>query len=155
MKKKFNIIDIIIVVLVVACTAAVLLRYGVINKVSEKAETVNVEITILIEEISKSSSSAFINGDAFYWEGINIGTLKSVDIQKARVYIAGENGECVPVEREDKYDVRIVLSASGTYTDSGFMLSGTTYLAPGKRFDIYSLNISTNGLITEIVEVNQ
>ena len=66
MKKKFNIIDIIIVVLVVACTAAVLLRYGVINKVSEKAETVNVEITILIEEISKSSSSAFIHALSEY-----------------------------------------------------------------------------------------
>jgi len=91
----------------------------------------------------------------FYWEGINIGTCKSIDVQKAVAYIADENGQCKRVEREDKCNVKIVLSASGTYTDSGFMLSGTTYLAPGKRFEVYSLNICSNGLITEIVEVNQ
>lgn len=151
-KRRFNIIDLLIILALVAVVAAIGFRYNLVEKIGVKSEEDTVVISFLIQDIKETSADALVLGDMFYWE-VNkmlIGELISKKPSFAEAFIENNEGILVKLYNENSYDVRGEIKAKGKIKDDGFMLGGTQFLAPGKILYVESKNIMVNITITNI-----
>lgn len=151
---RFNILDVVILIILVACVLGIAVRYNVVDKINTKSTLQQAEIEFLIKDIKPTSAQAIKEGSAFYWteNGITLGKVKTggITITPAEKFVTNIDGKWLKTTNEERNDVRVLLQAEGLMTDSGFMLSGTQYLAPGKEMLIGSSEISVNVTITDI-----
>ena len=155
-KIRFNIIDFVIIIALIGCIVGVALRYNVVDKIGLSSHSDNVEIEFVIFSIRPTSYDAMVKGDTFYWKQNNmeIGTLKEATGSYSEVFIPTSDLKMVKSFRDDRYDVRGVFSATGAMTESGFMLGGSQFLAPGKSLNVISKNIDVTLTITKITKVD-
>ncbi len=155
-KIRFNIIDFIIIIAVIGCIVGVALRYNVADKIGISSMNDTVEIEFAVFGIRPTSYDAMVKGDVFYWKqnGMMIGTLKEAVSSYSETYIPTDDMKLVKAQRDDRYDVRGTLEAIGAMTESGFMLNGTQFLAPGKTLIVNSKNIEVSLTITKITQID-
>jgi len=154
-KIRFNIIDFIIVIAIIGCIVGVALRYNVVDRIGISSLNDTVEIEFVIFNIRPTSYDAMVKGDTFYWKQNNmeIGVLKEATGSYSETFIQTEDLKMVKHLRDDRYDVRGTFVAKGAMTESGFMLNGTQFLAPGKSLNVISKNIDVTLTITKITKV--
>lgn len=165
-KLKPNIIDLLIVVIVLGALAGIALRMGVVDKVIANSSIEPARISFLVQDINSDSYNYFNAGDAFYSDTHKcyLGYLeeKPYDLP-AEAYIAGADGSLVktysPTDPDDpskssRIDVRGKIIGSGVFSDEGFLLGGTTYIAPGSKLTIKSTNITVSITVTDVERVN-
>ncbi len=152
-KFKPNIIDFLIVVIVIGVVAGIVMRMGVIEKITVGNRLEQARISFIIKDISGESESYFKNGDTFNSKthGCYIGTLETINSRRAVKYIENENGRIVKTESADnRVDMLCTLIADGTFTEDGFFLGGSTYIAPGSEINFSSPNIIGVLTVTDI-----
>jgi len=151
-KIRFNIIDFMIIIAVIGCVVGVALRYNVMDRIGLSSTTNVVEIDFEIFSIRPTSFDAMVKGDTFYWKQNNmeIGVLKEAQSHYSEVFMVNDDLELVKTFRDDRYDVQGTFTASGSMTDSGFMLGGTQFIAPGKQLTVYSKNIEVTLTVTAV-----
>ncbi len=155
-KIRFNIIDFIILVAVIACVVGIALRYDVADRIGVKTNETKVEISFIVHDIKESSADALLIGDEFYWKqnGMSLGTLIEKEIAPAERISENGRGEGVVTYSENKKDARATLVAVGTVTDDGFMLGGTQFISAGKEMEIYSKQVEVLAIITDVTVIN-
>ena len=154
-KFRFNIIDFLVIVAVLACIVGVALRYNVVEKISENTALEEYDVSFVISGIKLTSVDALIPGDSFYWTQTNelLGVLKSKDQPTpTKVYYSDANGVLVENFSTNRYDVRGILGCDGVMTDDGFMIGGNLYVAPGKSFLLESPHLQVTVQITDIAK---
>lgn len=151
-KSKFNVIDFFIIVAVIGCIIGVVLRYDLASKIGLSGNKDEVEISFLVIGLREGSTEALIEGDTLYWQqnGMEIGKLLSKTISQTEHFVLNDEYEYQKQYNDLRYDVRGVISAKGSMTDSGFMLNGTQFIAPGKDLTIQTKNITTTITVTEV-----
>ena len=157
-KIKFNVIDVLIVLVLLGCMIGIFLRYDLKSKLGLDSRKTEVEISFLIIGIRQGSTEALVEGDTIYWKqnGMEIGQLMSKEVSNSETWVLDENYNKYIKNFDDlSYDVRGVIKAKGNIKESGFMLNGTQYLAPGKTFEVESKNISVALTITNIRQIVQ
>lgn len=155
-KGRFNIIDFLIVVAIIGCIAGVFLRYDLASKIGLNRNKDEVEISFVVVGLREGATEALFEGDTIYWKqnGMEIGKLISKEVTPAVHYILDENYEYQKRYNDYRYDVRGVISVKGNMTESGFMLNGTQFIAPGKELMIESKNISTTITVTDVKQIS-
>ncbi|MBQ8248581.1 MAG: DUF4330 family protein [Clostridia bacterium] len=156
-KFKPNIIDFLIVVIVIGVVAGIVMRMGVIEKITVGNRLEEARISFIVKDISGESESYFKNGDSFNSKTHNchIGTLETINSRRAVKYIENENGRMVKTESADnRVDMLCTLIGEGTFTSEGFFLGGSTYIAPGSEINFNSQNIVGILTITDIQPVD-
>ncbi len=155
-KIRFNIIDFLIVIAVIACIVGIALRYNVADRIGVKSNTDTAEVSFIVRDIKQSSADALITGDTFYWtqNGVELGVLTSKSTTPAAIVSENSKGEAVVVYSDYAVDATGVLTCVGTLTDDGFMIGGTQFVAPGKEMEINSKQVKVLVLITDVEVVN-
>ena len=151
---KFGPIDIVIIILFIACVVGIILRYNISEKLQNTTDLREAEVSFLVSDISPSAADAFIIGDVAFWEGNRLGPIKSKDVYNAVEYNANADGFPVKSENLEKRDVRGVITASGKLTDDGFLLNGNMYIAAGKELKINTKNIAVTITVTGVNVLN-
>ncbi len=148
---RFNVIDLLIIFTAIALIFSTVMRYRS-QSVLPKEEQVGVKIRFLIENLSEELVGGIAIDQKLYLtnEEMLLGTLQSLDIRKAQIAVTDENGAIVIMESNHAYDVYGTLHASGVMSENGFLLDGTTYLAPGQNCAVKSKNLAVSILITDI-----
>jgi hypothetical protein len=150
-KIKFNIIDFIIILLVVACVGGIYVRYNLLDKIGVNAQLKNYEITFIAKDLRYSSLNAF-EKDANVRDrvtGNKIGIFKEIETTSpASVYVTKSDGaiEKLYYPENTKIDVKGKIIVRGIMSDNGFLLEGKNYIATGT-----TLKISTEKLDIDIV----
>ncbi len=162
--KKFkpNIIDLLIVVAVLGALVGIALRTGIVEKVITNNSAEPARISFLVQDISSDSYNYFIPGDVFYSDThkcyFGILEEKPYDLP-AEMFIEGADGKLIksysPADPDDptkseRIDARGEVTSSGVFSDEGFLLGGTTYIAPGSRLIIESKNITVSIMVTGV-----
>ncbi len=164
-KLKPNIIDFLLVVVIIGAIAGIALRTGIVDKVVNNTSIEPARISFAVYDISNSSFDYFIAGDNFYSDTHGyLGYLETKPIeQAAESYIEGVDGQLVKAispsdpenpNRHDRIDVKGNLIGSGVFTEEGFLLGGTNYIAPGSKIIMESKNITVSVTITNIEPVS-
>ena len=165
-KLRPNIIDLLIVVAVLGAIVGVALRTGIVEKVITNNSLESARISFLVQNISGESYNYFIPGDIFYSDTHKcyLGTLeeKPYDLP-AEMFIEGADGKVIksysPADIDDpskseRIDVRGKLISSGVFSNEGFLLGGTTYIAPGSTVTMKSRNITVSITVTGVERIN-
>ena len=135
-KKKFNIIDIVLILAVIAVIAGVAIRSGFTDKFSQKLDDGHIEYEFIINSIKETSRDRFDAGTKIYSQTTQkeIGEIISVTTRTAEAYIELPGGEIVKTYIPDRIDVMGKAKVKGNLdADGRCMLDGTTHIAAGKN----------------------
>ena len=159
-KRRANSADVMIVLLFVLAVAGMVLRFGFLERIEQRAVSTEATVSVLIEGISKSSADLIKEGDMlrFSDSGEEIGVISTPVIESSELIFYTDNGEIMVVpsvveidnaEADDKVNVRLQITVKGEMTESGFMLNSKVYIAPNK-----TLYAETDALATSMTVVN-
>lgn len=166
-KLRPNVIDFLIVIVIIGAVCGIALRGGVVEKIATNTSSEQARIHFLVEDISGTSYDAFVPGDDFYSKnhGCYLGKLENPSQMPAEKLIPTlEGGMSASVSpaidvndpNSDSYrvDVRGELVGSGVFSEEGFLVNGSTYIAPGSEFTMESKNVSVTAVIVKIEKIN-
>lgn len=156
-KIRFNIIDIIIVIIVIGSIVGVIFRYDIVDRLVLDSKRDEVNVSFMITGISPQISEQITDGDEFYVVGSSdsMGVLVEHTTGNFVTVEANEKGEPVQSFDDTLRDVRGTFSSLGVLNDEGFFLGGTLFIAPGKTLTIESRNVRVSVIITEISQTAQ
>lgn len=155
-KFRFNVIDIILVLVIILAVGGIFIRSGIGEKITVSSRSEEVEIRFLALNLDHAAGDAFIEGDSVYLNstGKKIGNLASEKtIVPAEKLITLSDGSIIKTESYDarNIDVRGGVLVSGVFNEDGsFMLDGNTCLVPGMTLSFHTDNIIVSTIITEI-----
>ncbi len=146
-KKKnglgLNLIDFVVILLVVICLIGVVIRVRQIDWFNKNSALEEHEIYFSVTDISYISEDALVVGDTFTLRdsGVVLGKLKSIDsVLPTTMYVKDADGNVLGVNYPEttRIDVTGTVLSSGEMTANGYLLGGTTYIAPGKTYRVQS-----------------
>lgn len=152
-KFRINILDFVIFAVVVLCIAGGFLRSGK-KSTDEKLETQTALISFSISNVQAASVDCFEDGDLVYSEslGCNMGRIvgESIVATPAILYIEDDGAVVEAVSGLERVDIVGSFISEGKMSESGFLIGGTQYIAPGMTTLVYLPKINVNILITGV-----
>ncbi|MCI8590669.1 MAG: DUF4330 family protein [Clostridiales bacterium] len=155
-KYRFNILDVVIIVVVIACVAGIAVRYNLADKIglNTKQEAI---VTFLAPNVrTDSAMESFVEGDLFYCKKFNavFGELtrrEDFEFAPAVRMKEDENGVMRESTLNHRSDVTGYIKVTGKYDEEkGFLVDGTNLVSPGKEYEIYSCHRSVTILVMSV-----
>ena len=117
-KARFNFVDAIIIVIIVAVVGAAIYLIATGNQEARKTENGNISYTVRISAVDETYLSFIKEGETVKdsASGKILGTIESIRTEKTKFYgdtaIPSENGYTISsAEYPDKYDVYVTITA--------------------------------------------
>ncbi len=152
-KMKFNIIDFIIIVIIIAVAVGIIMRGNIADSIAEKSTGDIIEYTIRIENIQKESYDYLNEGDElFSWvDDSSIGKIKSKQApQITESYVSLADGSVVKTANPDRIDVVMTIECPGRHTEEGYMLNGNAFIAAGKMIEARTKNVTFSFQVEDV-----
>lgn len=151
---RINSADVMVLLLCIVCIIGLVLRFGVLNTIETNATSEAASVTVLIEGIAGTSKDYILLGDEIYLSesGARLGTVSSIlSVSPSSYYEYRDDGSINQMQSVNgRIDVRVVISVQGCMTEAGFLLDGTTYIAPNMTLSLNSSTLSAVALITDV-----
>lgn len=136
----FNLFDVILILVIVACIAGIALHAYFTKDLTETySETTN--ISFIVSGVSEETAEAFCKANSSIYEqetDKHVGTLISASYAPLFLDLENTEGLLVKAEHPDKKEITAQASFSGTWTEDGFLIGGTTLAIIGKEMKIYT-----------------
>lgn len=149
---KVSIVDLFVVLLLIACVAAVGLKLKTAQSVRGGDRV--IEYTVRVENIREQSVNAInqkcdgiIDAETKY----DIGEITDVQTTPARVLVQTNDGDFKMTEYDNRYDAVITLRTNGTETEDGYYASSGRQIVVG---DSLGVNNGYVQFFSEVVSVN-
>ncbi len=139
---RFNLFDVTLILVIVACIAGIVL-HAYFTKDLTETYSENAQITIRVAGVSEQTANAFcVAGAPIYLQetDVRIGTVESAEYAPHTLDLETADGILVKAEHPEKKDISAVATFTGTWTDDGFLIGGTTLATVGKTLNIYTDN---------------
>ena len=152
-KKKFNIIDALIIFLIIALILVVIFRAQLISLFNDAGNRSTVEITFVCEEISAELLNSIALGDTITWleADVGLGTLNGKDNEKNAIeYYYDENNDLRIKEINGKKSYEGKLNGTAI-NNNGCYIDGTDFLASGMTITLTNGKVQFAALITSVV----
>jgi len=163
-KRRFNIIDALIIILAIACLVTVFLRTQIrtLIGIGENASTCSLRFKVT--SISESSLEYFQMYDEF-WDKVyldspdlELGTIAGTPESKATViYIEDEKGTVSAVECPPETYVDVIgnITCRGNFKEDGcFYLSGNYAISPGDVLKVHTVGLDFTLTVIDISEIS-
>ncbi len=148
----FNLFDVILILVIITCIAGIALHAYFTKDLTETySETAN--ISFVVSGVSEKTADAFcVVGSSIYAQDSdrNVGTL--IEASYDSLFLDLENAESILVKAEhpDKKEITANANFTGTWTDDGFLIGGTTLAIVGKEMKIYTENAVCTIIFTSV-----
>lgn len=149
---KISVVDIIIVLVLVACLVAAAIRFsGGISDISAK----NVEIvyTYELKSVRAASIAALGKRGSVYKKSAGedfMGTIVSIDPVPNKDYALKANGEFVETSSPERYDVVVTIKVSGKQSGTSLYTSTNQKIEAGSNLMLSTKWIGCIGDITSV-----
>lgn len=151
---RFSIIDFVILLIVVALTVGVIVRYDLVSKLLTKTTLIDAKVTFTAESLSGAQLNALKEGTQFYSDGDLFGTLHTVSSDKTLIYTENSDGTLGFTESDELFDVNGSFLIKVVKTDNGYLIDGKHYIAPGSQFEIKANGAAICITIISLNEIN-
>ncbi|MDO4530368.1 MAG: DUF4330 family protein [Bacillota bacterium] len=142
-KRRPNIVDILIIVVILAAAALAVYKFGVVNKneaagVAEAAETRTV--TAFIDEVRMPTVNALHEGDQIFDEktGACIGVIKLVSHAPYMKSVIVADGSVKQVEYPDYYSVTLTIESPVIEKEEGYFADGVVELKANSEMNTFT-----------------
>ena len=151
-KIRFNVIDSVIIIAILAVISALVVRELFGGSVLEKntdGTKVMVEMSVKVSNIQEASQNYIKVGDIVNNDnGEHVARIKKVDFTAAEGYYVTETGEIKKLDIPGRIDAYVMLESVGKVTDDSLYIGENTPVAVSQQFGIYTSRITASGFIT-------
>lgn len=140
-KRKPNVVDILILVVIVALAVVAVFKFGVVNKqeaagIGEEAE--QITYTAFIDEVRMATVNALHEGDQIFDEktGIYIGTIQKVSHAPYHKGVIAADGSIKQVEYPDYYSVELTIEGPVVEKEEGYFVEGVVELKANSEMNV-------------------
>ena len=152
-KTRFNMIDIIIVLIIIACIIGTVFRGAILDRLSFSSSADSVKVSFTAENLTKEDITALKVGDEFSLSDKSFGVLKSVSDEKQTIVIPSEDKLSFTTALDpEHYTLNGEIEISGKNTDKGFFFDSDIHIGVGKVLNLESSNCAISIVITKITE---
>lgn len=126
---KFNIVDILIVLVVICAGIFIVMRFVVPQKTDGVSESKTISMVFLAEEVPEYAANAVKVGDTVSddTKNCNLGTITEVIIDDSIAYGVNDKGEFIKGSKDGYKSVRIVTELTGELYPNGVIVGVTKY----------------------------
>ncbi|MBR5871806.1 MAG: DUF4330 domain-containing protein [Clostridia bacterium] len=148
--NRFNIIDFMLIVTVLACLIGIAMRTNIKETVIESNDTATV--TVMVRGLLNDNVKYIAVGDEYFNQnsGQSIGVLQSVESSAAKIRTPRYDGTIAVTDSVDRSDVICKVKVKGLSTSDGFLIDGTAFIGSGSKFSVRSVNLQTEWLVVDI-----
>lgn len=150
---KFNIFDVLIILAVIACIGAIIVRAFFIDDNQESRNRATIRFTV--ENVSDVTAQAVcITGKTLYLQkdDMQVGTITEASASAQKIMAEDANGLLVEALHPDKKQVIGTANLTGTWIEDGFLIGGTYLATVGSTLDIYTEEVSCTITILSITD---
>ena len=151
---RFNLFDIILVVVIIACIAGLVFHtYFTKDLIEDYTETAMISISV--SDVSEQTAIAFcVNGAPIYSQETDakIGMLETTEYGPMILDLENEQGILVKATHPEKKMIHATATFNGTWTEDGFLIDGTKLATIGTTLKIYTNGAVCTITITDIVK---
>ena len=149
---KFNLFDIIVLVLVIVLIGFGTIKYKTLDKAVDASAAGSITYTMIVSNVRDYTVDAFLIGDTVFDSGtnVNIGKIKNVESKPAKLIKILENGSAKVLENEYRNDVILTIETVGSSTNEGYYANRSIELKVGSEKEIETRYAKTYGKIASI-----
>ena len=154
---RFNVIDALILLVALAFVIGLAFRIGNIRSLSSTEGLQSYDVYFSVTNLASTTEDYLDVGDSLVLADnrMVLGTLSKIDPATPSVFYShGGEGEIVEVSypSDTRIDLTGVILSHGVMSERGYLLNGTTYIAPGMSYTVQSERVDFVLTITKIVE---
>ncbi len=154
-KIRFNAVDLIIVIAVLAIVAALVVRQFSIGgnnlKLNGDGANVKLEIEVKVSGIQEESQNFISIGDvANDSKGHPFAKVTKLNFLDAESYYVTESGEIKKLTVPTKIDAYVTVECIGTISDEGVFLPNGAQIALAQQIGLYLPKLSISGTIIDV-----
>lgn len=148
---RFNILDIVIIVVIAALVAGLFFRENIIGMFNTE-EMSDITYTFEIEGMERTKLSDLAENVQITDKnsGKDMGRIKLVNAVNSYVTEYKTDGTAVKIKRDGYCDAVVTAVAKGFKSDTGVYLDGELLIVPGQTFTIYTSTVTYTMTILSI-----
>ena len=151
-KKRFNIVDAMIILGILLIAASIIFRTQIIILLNSDTTKNEYTITFEAESVDNAFAGLIKNESEVTWieNGVSLGTLEAVSKpSNALIYSTDENGAISFVESETSSKVTGRLSVKAI-SNNGCYIDGTHFIAAGMTVTLATKDVQFTAVITSV-----
>lgn len=153
-KGKFNIIDLLVVILIIAVIAGIAVRYG-------SSVTTAVKSDEEFEYVVKVESVRDFTIDALEKKGkvtdkkstLDLGEIVNVEYEPTKYQSTTASGEIIFPVQPERYTAYVTIRTKGKESDNSYIMADSNELSVGRNTEIISKYVHTSGTILEVNKI--
>ena len=151
-KKRWTVIDTLIVVLVIVAGVAVFKVFGGNARMSGNTKTIDA-VVLLAQEDSEVGEAMTVGDEiTISLTEKDSGTLKDVRVEPSETQSERADGKHVYSEMPDRYDATITIKAHGQEAANSYITADSEDLSVGRVIDIYTKYVLTSGKVMSVTK---
>ncbi len=154
-KGKFNVIDILVIVLLVVVVAGIAVRYG-------SSVTTAVKSSEEFEYVVKVESVRDFTIDALEKKGkvtdknstLDLGEIVDVKVEPTEYQSTTADGRIIFAQQPDRYTAYVTIRTQGKESDNSYITADSNELSVGRTTEIFSKYVHTSGMIMSVNKIS-
>lgn len=154
-KGKFNVIDILVIVLLVVVVAGIAVRYG-------SSVTTAVKSSEEFEYVVKVESVRDFTIDALEKKGkvtdknstLDLGEIVDVQVEPTEYQSTTADGRIIFAQQPDRYTAYVTIRTQGKESDNSYITADSNELSVGRTTEIFSKYVHTSGMIMSVNKIS-
>lgn len=154
-KGKFNVIDILVIVLLVVVVAGIAVRYG-------SSVTTAVKSSEEFEYVVKVESVRDFTIDALEKKGkvtdknstLDLGEIVDVKVEPTEYQSTTADGRIIFAQQPDRYTAYVTIKTQGKESDNSYITADSNELSVGRTTEIFSKYVHTSGMIMSVNKIS-
>ena len=160
-KIKFNILDVIVILIVAVLIVAYCFRSNIFTNTFAVSNSSSMKVSVKVEGVRLYTVEAFSEGDSIYDKetGNYLGMITEIKYEPSyeTVKLDGSQTEdgtakAVLLESPGRYDVYLNFDATGKISEEGSYINGNKLVAPNSTISISTQKVITEGKIISVSE---
>lgn len=148
-KFKFNAIDVLIILALIACIVGIAFRLGLPQKFLEPEPDQKAEIRFSVNAVDQFFVDQFKDGIMLYdADGEEFGSVKDIEVSASSVYKENDHGVVEKMSHLSLQDVVGTITVTGLVKDDGFYMNGDTWLGVGQYYTVKTESATIYFLVT-------
>lgn len=154
-KGKFNIIDLLVIILIAAVVVGIAVRYG-------SSVTTAVKSDEEFEYVVKVESVRMFTIDALEKKGkvtdkkstLDLGEITDVQYEQTKYQSTTADGRIIFAEQPERYTAYVTIRTRGKESDNSYITADSNELSVGRTTEIFSKYVHTSGTILSVEKLN-
>ncbi len=153
MKKKWNVLDLIFIAVILIAVVAVGIRFTS-SKISKATSPVKLEVVVRVDNIRECSVNSIRKSEAFYDKDKLFGKVKNVAVEPFKDHIEKIDGSVVNAENPEKYTVFITMDVDTVQNDHNFFTPNLKTFGVGSSLSLQGKFVAFDSKVQSIKPQN-